>query len=88
MMPARAVLGHCRRESGIAAGIPLKKSRAECGNGYQLVSNGLRTRALCDVLLGSGVELAVHGFELGLVDVRVDFGRGHIGMTEQFLDDA
>lgn len=28
------------------------------------------------------------GFESLLIDVRVDLGRGNIGVTEHFLDDA
>jgi hypothetical protein len=34
------------------------------------------------------VELAMDGFEPLLIDVGVDLGRGNIGVTEHFLDDA
>ena len=34
------------------------------------------------------MELSMDGFEPILIDVRVNLGRGNIGVTQHFLDDA
>jgi hypothetical protein len=34
------------------------------------------------------MKLPVHSFQSLLIDMRIDLGRGNIGMPEHFLDDA
>ena len=45
-------------------------------------------RGIAELILGPGMIFAMHVFELCLVDVCVDLGGRHVGMSEQLLDDS